>query len=124
MKRPLALTLLALSGAVAAGTVLFWTSQNVQRAEDTLAALHREALYEKQSIRVLRAEWAWLNRPDRLEGLAENVLDITPASAPLPVTEDPAALPEHVAPLPPPARKPTPDALPVSAPAQPEESAP
>ena len=46
--------------------------------------LHREALelktqlaHEKDSIHVLKAEWAYLNQPDRLHRLSKKFLDLT-----------------------------------------------
>ncbi len=71
-------TLLALAGALAAGALLFWTSQSVQRAEDKLARLEKAVAAERQALRVLRAEWAYLNRPDRLEELAGDHLGLAP----------------------------------------------
>ena len=65
-------TLVAFSLAVASGAGLFVISQRVQRAEHHLAALEKDKAGEEDSIRVLRAEWDYLNRPDRLEALAHD----------------------------------------------------
>lgn len=71
-------TLLAIALAVLSGAALFWTSQNVQRAESDLRRLKKAQAYEEQTIRVLHAEWDYLNRPDRLEALASEYLDLVP----------------------------------------------
>lgn len=51
------------------GGALFWTSQSVQRAEKQLGSdrVRYEQMHE--ALRVLSAEWDYLNRPDRIEAL-------------------------------------------------------
>jgi len=73
-------TLLSFALAVMAGAVLFRVSQNVQQAEDNLAHLKKEITYEEKTIHVLQAEWAYLNRPARLEKLAGEHLDLVPVN--------------------------------------------
>ena len=63
-------SLMILAAAASAGALLFWTSQNVQEQESQMQALQMAIAKEKQSIRVLNAEWDYLNRPERLESLA------------------------------------------------------
>jgi len=58
--------------------MLLQTSQRVQQAEDELRALERAAENEREAIRVLHAEWAYLNRPERLEFLAAQYLELVP----------------------------------------------
>ncbi len=60
------------------GAALLHTSQNVQHAEEVLAKMQRELAHEEEAMRVLRAEWAYLNRPERLERLAEEFLELVP----------------------------------------------
>jgi hypothetical protein len=84
-------TLVAFSLAVASGAGLFVISQRVQRAEHHLAALEKDKAGEADSIRVLRAEWDYLNRPDRLEALAHRYLNMEAPDLNN-VTADPAAL--------------------------------
>lgn len=66
--------------AASAGVALLHTSQNVQRAEEKTAALRAEILREQERIQMLKAEWAHLNRPDRLENMAKEFLDMSPPS--------------------------------------------
>lgn len=51
-----------------------WTykvNYQVQEAEDRVASLQREINRERSKIAVLGAEWAYLNRPERLRALSE-----------------------------------------------------
>ncbi len=64
--------------AVLAGALLLHTSQNVQKEEEKLAVITAEAGREKDSIQVLRTEWAYLNNPGRLETLARKYLKLSP----------------------------------------------
>jgi cell division protein FtsL len=115
-------TLLLVALAVASGIVLFRVSERVQSAEDKLARMERAADKEAENIRVLRAEWDYLNRPDRLEGLAHQYLkmeqpavdrvwsgggDLPPAPQTDMQAQDVALSPEH---------KPGRDAAPVPVP--------
>ena len=43
----------------------------VQEAEDRVSSLQRQINRERSAIAVLGAEWAYLNRPERLRALAE-----------------------------------------------------
>lgn len=70
-----AFALVALSGAA-----LLHTSQNVQHAEARLRALEASVQGEGERVRLLRAEWENLNRPERLERLAKEFLDLAPPS--------------------------------------------
>ncbi|MFQ5983893.1 MAG: hypothetical protein ACE5LL_00075 [Alphaproteobacteria bacterium] len=59
---------------------LFELKYEVQRLEDELAALDRDLLKSQGTIHVLRAEWSYLNRPDRLKDLAIRHLDLEPVT--------------------------------------------
>ncbi len=74
-------TLLWLILTVFCGIALFHTSQKVHDERARLAALNASIAHEKQSIRVLGAEWAYLNNPRRLEMLAKTYLHMAPLSA-------------------------------------------
>lgn len=71
LKYGIVLTLLALS---AGG--LMYISQNVQRLEKDIAGYDRAIEQEHEKIRVLKAEWAYLNDPARLEALASEAYDL------------------------------------------------
>ena len=62
--------------AVVAGTLLFQTSQSVQRLEGDLHDVTQDVGHEKESLRILGAEWDYLNRPERLEKLTLENLDM------------------------------------------------
>lgn len=62
--------------AVVAGTLLFKTSQSVQRAEQDLSEVQKQVRTENESLRILTAEWDYLNRPERLEKLTLENLDM------------------------------------------------
>ena len=79
--------------AFASGLVLFWTSQNVQQSEIHERQLKQSIVDERESIRVLRAEWDYLNRPDRLEAMAGRYLDMK-APAPVQLLEKVADIPD------------------------------
>lgn len=97
-------TIAALALTMASGAVLFSTAQKVQQAESRVARLKSSVSQEEQTIRVLRAEWDYLNRPDRLEALVKNNLELVPAN-PQSVRDDSSNLPSVRMPVIP-ARKP------------------
>jgi hypothetical protein len=89
-----------------------WTynvNYQVQAAEDRVASLQRQINRERSKIAVLGAEWAYLNRPERLRALAETYYDklrLMPIDAshfaaiddvPLPSDETAAAVQQIVA---------------------------
>jgi len=71
-------TFLWLLLAVICGCLLFRTSQQVTDGRVKLAAIEAETRKEEESIRVLDAEWSYLNQPDRLEKLSKQYLDLVP----------------------------------------------
>jgi hypothetical protein len=62
-------TLMILVLAVASGVLLLYTSQAVQNAENHLRTAQTKLAKEKNALRVLDAEWAFLSAPERLETL-------------------------------------------------------
>ena len=98
-------TLLALTLSAASGFMLFSTAQKVQQADSEQRRMQANVSQEEQTIRVLRAEWDYLNRPDRLEALVKNNLELIPAQ-PDSVREDASDLPGIAEPVMP-ARKPS-----------------
>lgn len=85
------LAAMAIGAAVLSGVALFWTAQRVQTAETKVRQLREASTSEQQAVHVLRAEWDYLNRPDRLEALAKQHLSMTPPK-PGEVVGSPAAL--------------------------------
>ncbi len=78
--------------------LLFWTSQNVQHAENDLDEISSKLRAEQDSLHVLEAEWFYLTRPQRLEQLARDTLDMTaPAAGEL--SDDPGSVPKQVKPV-------------------------
>ena len=69
-------SLIVISAILVSGFMLFNVSQQVQEAQRQLAAINNKITYEQEKIKVLEAEWAYLNRPDRLEYLASHYLDM------------------------------------------------
>jgi hypothetical protein len=64
--------LLAILGAVVAVGFGFWAYEvnyATQAVERRVKALQVEIATERERMMMLRAEWAWLNRPDRLRAL-------------------------------------------------------
>lgn len=65
---------LSFAAAAVMAVLLFWTSQDVQKKEDILGDLKQELSHEQESFRVLSVEWDYLNRPQRLEKIANEQL--------------------------------------------------
>lgn len=63
-------------GAMASG--LFQLKYAVQAREDEFARLNRELIASERAVHVLHAEWSYLNRPDRIAGLAQRYLELAP----------------------------------------------
>lgn len=71
-------TLMWLVLAGVASTLLFHTSQKVTDGRTTLARMNQNIQREEESLRVLQAEWSYLNQPERLEKLASQYLTLQP----------------------------------------------
>jgi hypothetical protein len=78
--------LMSLVLAVLSGAALFWVSQQVQEAERIQRGLQATLDQETEALRVLTAEWDYLNRPDRLEELARTYLNMEPMAVETAVT--------------------------------------
>ncbi len=97
----------------AAVGVLFYTSHQTEELEAELEARHRAVIAEREAIRVLRAEWAYLNEPGRLRDLARQHTPLGPAM-PIQIINRPGDVPIALPGLgalpgvPVPARKPLP----------------
>lgn len=69
---------------IMSGGLLMDVSQRVQHVQRDIRHLDREIVREEENIRVLNAEWAYLNDPLRLEALVSAHLDlISPEAAQL-----------------------------------------
>ena len=75
MRRP---TFLFLSIAACVGLGLFQLKYQVMNLERTHRQIHRTIRETDEAIHILRAEWAHLNDPKRLQGLCERYLTIIP----------------------------------------------
>ena len=64
--------------AAIAGGVLFHTSQRVTDGRAELDKIAQSLRKEDESLRVLQAEWSYLNQPDRLEKLAKKYFRLVP----------------------------------------------
>lgn len=84
--------------AVLSGALLLHTSQNVHDTEVELAKIQDEVNREKDSIRLLKTEWAYLNSPDRLETLARQYLNFVPTD-PTAISTDGTQVPPKIDPL-------------------------
>lgn len=69
----------ALVALLAVGGV-YGTKFQAYRFEAEVAELRRAVTAERRRLHALRAEWAYLNRPQRLARLAERHLDLRPAT--------------------------------------------
>lgn len=66
--------LILFMGAVMVMALGFWSYQENYKTRDAVSdvrKLHREIGAAHERLGMLRAEWAYLNRPDRLRDLAE-----------------------------------------------------
>ncbi|HSE78827.1 MAG TPA: hypothetical protein VLG66_12565 [Alphaproteobacteria bacterium] len=71
-------TLLWFGLALVTGFGLFHLKYEVQALEDELVRLNRSILAEHEAIHVLKAEWSYVNQPQRLQALANRHLDLRP----------------------------------------------
>jgi hypothetical protein len=78
MMRLATLLWIALAGAM--GYALYQLKHEVIALEGELGRLNRGIVQEQENIHVLRAEWAYINQPQRLQSLAQRHLELTPMS--------------------------------------------
>lgn len=76
----------------ASSAFLFKTSYEVQALEGELRGVNRSILREQDSIRVMHAEWAFLNQPSRLQALSDQFTKLRPI-APMQMIASAADLP-------------------------------
>lgn len=104
MIRPATHILFALS--VVSGGVLFGVAFEVSSFEERLFELNKQITDDRDAIHVLRAEWSYLNQPERLEGLSHRYLELQPLDggqiaviAAVPGQPEAPAVPEEAAPI-------------------------
>lgn len=85
MVRLLNLFAFLLAGAMA--FLLYELKYETRQLEKKASGIQREMNRERQSIAILRAEWSYLTRPERIETLADQLLHLRPASVNQLVTE-------------------------------------
>lgn len=97
-------------GLVALAYVIYQVKYEARALDEEIAALGKKIDEERDALAVLRAEWSLLNRPERIERLAQKYLKLAPAQPRQLVTLDKVtdrdfdrARLEVAAPAPPPA---------------------
>ncbi|MDX1921518.1 MAG: hypothetical protein SFW65_00125 [Alphaproteobacteria bacterium] len=68
--------------------MLYGTSSSVREKENELSAIKAQIAAEKDSLRVLRAEWAYLNQPQKLSSRAQRYLVAKKAAIPAQVLSE------------------------------------
>lgn len=79
MIRPLTLAAIGLLALLS--VALFQLKYEVRGLEEDLRDLDRQLAADEEAVHVLKAEWSFLNRPERLQALAETYLDLEPVAA-------------------------------------------
>lgn len=90
----------ALAVVVAAGVGLYQLKYNTERVQEEVRALKSQITADEAAIKVLRAEWTYLARPERLEALGNRYLALRPTQAgqiigsveDVPLRDNPAAV--------------------------------
>ncbi len=67
---------MAVIALVACG--VYFVKYSAQDMQRKVAALEAQLQQEKEALHLLRAEWAYLNRPERLRRLADKHLQMVP----------------------------------------------
>ncbi len=81
MKLTRALNILAILLVIGSAVYVYRIKYQATWQAAEIERLHRAIDREKVAINVLHVEWAHLRRPDRIQKLAENHLDLKPASS-------------------------------------------
>lgn len=77
---------------VTAGVALFLLKHAIEAREMLVAEIHQQYLEDQAAVRVMRAEWAYLNSPDYLQSLVQKHLALGPAR-PAQIIESVSAIP-------------------------------
>lgn len=82
MKKHTVSVFFCFTGVIFAAFCLFSIVQQVQQTEARLKQVRNKVSFEKEALRVLEAEWHYLNRPEYLEAMAAQYLSVAlPESA-------------------------------------------
>ena len=65
-------------GLVALAYVIYQVKYEARALDEEIASLNKDIDTERDGLAVLRAEWSLLNRPERIERLAEKYLKLAP----------------------------------------------
>jgi cell division protein FtsL len=65
-------------GLVALAYVIYQVKYEARALDEEIASLNKDIDTERDGLAVLRAEWSLLNRPERIERLAEKFLKLAP----------------------------------------------
>jgi cell division protein FtsL len=68
------------AGVLASGFILYNLEHQTRQAERDISRLNAAIKDEQESIKLLEAEWSNLTRPERLQKLAEEHLQMKPVS--------------------------------------------
>ena len=71
-------TILWIAAVILIGYAMFQVKYEVLQQEQQLARLDHAILKDRESIRVLNAEWSYLSQPTRLDQLAKRYLALAP----------------------------------------------
>ncbi|HKO07899.1 MAG: hypothetical protein ACHQRJ_11625 [Alphaproteobacteria bacterium] len=71
-------TWLWLCTALGLGFGVYELKLQVQGLEQRLVKANRDILADEEAIHVLKAEWSYLNQPERIDTLARKYLDMVP----------------------------------------------
>lgn len=66
-------------GLVALAYVIYQVKYEAHALDEKIVVLQRQIEEERDALAVARAEWSLLNRPERIERLAQKYLELSPA---------------------------------------------
>ncbi|MDR2902622.1 MAG: hypothetical protein LBU87_05930 [Lactobacillales bacterium] len=75
------INLICVSIAILSGVQLFMVKYKVIEKEEKLNEIYRQISKDNREIHMLRAEWAYMNDPERLKALIKRQTKLAPVSA-------------------------------------------
>ena len=91
-------TVIWLGLAGLASGALFHTSYQVQALGEDLTGLNRAIIQEQEAIQILKAEWSYMNDPNRIEEMARRHLILGPTTSDQMITSV-AGIPQRLQPV-------------------------